>query len=279
LNNPVVTHLEKVGRWIVAPGKIGVEIGAFKWPVPGIKPFYVDCFTSFGHEDVTADYYGHACFLPFRDNSLDYVVNCHVLEHVANPVAALAEWYRVLRPGGIIYMVVPDRRFTFDRPRALTTVEHMMEDHARGTTPCDDTHIDDFVRGVDWAEFNPATPAAEVAASQDQLARGMHEAVARGDQVNIHFHVFEPANVLGLIERLRSSRRFNWEVVDQAERFPTGANNGFLVILRVRKTWRDFFAGLWHRWLTSTNPRHPVRADAEPFADFAKNCQGIGGVR
>jgi SAM-dependent methyltransferase len=275
-----MTHEEKVRQWI-QPGKIGVEIGAFKWPIPGIKPFYVDCFTSFGNQDVTADYYGHACFLPFRDNSLDYVVNSHVLEHVANPIAAFAEWYRVLRPGGIIYMVVPDRRFTFDRPRPLTAVEHMMEDYGRGTTPCDDTHIDDFVRGVDWSAFSPATPADQVPASQDQLARGMHEAVARGDQVNIHFHVFEPANVLDLINRLRSwpLRRFNWEVVDQSERFPTGADNGFFVAIRVQKTWRDFLAGLWHRWLTRTNPRHPVRPGAETFADFAKHCQGIGGVR
>ncbi len=275
-----MTHEEKVGRWI-KPGKIGVEIGAFKWPVPGIKPFYVDCFTSFGHEDVTADYYGHACLLPFRDNSLDYVVSCHVLEHVANPVAALAEWYRVLRPGGIIYMVVPDRRFTFDHLRPVTTVDHMLEDYARGTTPCDDTHIDDFARGVDWTTFSPATPADQVAASQEQLARGMHEAVARGDQVNIHFHVFEPGNVLELLERLRSRPDvpFNWEVVDQAERFPTGAYNGFLVIIQVEKTWQDYFAGLRHRLLTWKNPRHPVRADAEPFAEFARHCQGIGGVR
>lgn len=275
-----MTHKEKVRQWI-QPEKIGVEIGAFKWPVPGIKPFYVDCFTRFGAEEVKADYYGHACLLPFHDNSLDYVVSSHVLEHVANPVAALAEWYRVLRPGGTIYMVVPDRRYTFDRPRPLTPVGHMLEDYAEGTTPCDDTHIDDFARGVDWAAFSPGTPAEQVPASQEQLARGMHEAVARGEQVNIHFHVFEPANVVELITRLRSwpLRRFNWRIVDQAERFPAGADNGFLIVIRVQKTWRDIFAGVWHRLLTRSNPRHPVRPDAEPFAEFAKNCQGAGGVR
>ena len=32
------------------------------------------------------------------------------------------------RPGGIIYLVVPDRRMTFDRTRPLTTVDHLLDD-------------------------------------------------------------------------------------------------------------------------------------------------------
>lgn len=33
---------------------------------------------------------------------------CHVLEHMADPVAALAEWNRVLMPHGKLYLSVPD---------------------------------------------------------------------------------------------------------------------------------------------------------------------------
>ena len=110
-----MTHEEKVARWI-GPGKIGVEIGAFKSPIPGLapRPIYVDRFRDYAGARCLADYYGDATELPFRDNSLDYVVTSHVLEHVPNPVKALAEWYRVLRPGGIIYCLVPDRRYTWD---------------------------------------------------------------------------------------------------------------------------------------------------------------------
>jgi len=275
-----MTHEQKVRRWI-SPGKIGVEIGAFTRPVPGITPFYVDCFTEFGFESVKADYYGHACLLPFRDNSLDYVVSSHVLEHVANPVSALKEWYRVLRPGGLIYMVVPDRRFTWDRPRALTPVEHMLEDFNRGTTASDATHIDDFARGIDWSGFSPATPPADVPAKQEEMARGMHQAVARGEQVNIHFHVFEPSNVLALVEALRTSPQapFRWRVVDQAERFPDGFANGFLVIIQVNKRLCDHIEGFWHYLITRSEKKHPLRADALPFTEFQRTCQGIGGVK
>lgn len=44
----------------------------------------------------------------FEDESLDYVVQRHNLEHYQDPIKALQEWIRVLKPGGILGMVVPD---------------------------------------------------------------------------------------------------------------------------------------------------------------------------
>ena len=44
----------------------------------------------------------------FEDESLDYVVQRHNLEHYQDPLKALQEWIRVLRPGGILGMIVPD---------------------------------------------------------------------------------------------------------------------------------------------------------------------------
>lgn len=38
--------------------------------------------------------------LPFADSSFDLVIAAHVLEHLPDPVAALAGLWRVLRPGG-----------------------------------------------------------------------------------------------------------------------------------------------------------------------------------
>jgi predicted SAM-dependent methyltransferase len=42
------------------------------------------------------------------DNSLDYVVARHNLEHYTDPIKTLKEWKRVLRKGGIMGVVVPD---------------------------------------------------------------------------------------------------------------------------------------------------------------------------
>ena len=76
-------HPELVARYLKEPG---VEIGAFKTPIPGIKPTYVDRFPIYAGEPTLADYYGDACDLPFLDSTLGDAASWHVLEHVANPL-------------------------------------------------------------------------------------------------------------------------------------------------------------------------------------------------
>ncbi|MBL0372657.1 class I SAM-dependent methyltransferase [Rhizobium sp. KVB221] len=46
-------------------------------------------------------------FLEFADESFDLVWCRHVLEHSVFPLFSLAETYRVLKPGGVLYMEVP----------------------------------------------------------------------------------------------------------------------------------------------------------------------------
>jgi len=48
-----------------------------------------------------------ASALSFPDNSFDRVIAAHVLEHLYKPHEVLLEWYRVLRPGGILTLVLP----------------------------------------------------------------------------------------------------------------------------------------------------------------------------
>ena len=40
--------------------------------------------------------------LPFADNSIDVLTSWHVIEHVADVATTLADWFRVLRPGGVM---------------------------------------------------------------------------------------------------------------------------------------------------------------------------------
>ncbi|NBX83819.1 class I SAM-dependent methyltransferase [bacterium] len=45
--------------------------------------------------------------LPFKDDSVDAVMNIAVLEHVKEPQAVVKEIYRILKPGGRVLSVVP----------------------------------------------------------------------------------------------------------------------------------------------------------------------------
>ena len=45
--------------------------------------------------------------LTFPDGAFDRLVATHVLEHIPEPYKALREWARVVRPGGIISVILP----------------------------------------------------------------------------------------------------------------------------------------------------------------------------
>ncbi len=45
--------------------------------------------------------------LPFTDGAYDGVIALDVLEHIEHDQVSLADWYRVLRPGGIVILTVP----------------------------------------------------------------------------------------------------------------------------------------------------------------------------
>ena len=62
------------------------------------------------------------------DQSYDFILSSHNLEHFANPVKALLEWRRVTRPSGGLILVLPNYARTFDHRRTPTAVEHMFED-------------------------------------------------------------------------------------------------------------------------------------------------------
>jgi len=55
---------------------------------------------------------GWAGSLPFRPESIDFIVAVHVLEHEPDPVAIVRHWLDVLKPGGGVGIVVPDWRYT-----------------------------------------------------------------------------------------------------------------------------------------------------------------------
>lgn len=68
--------------------------------------------------------------LPFKDSTLDYVLSSHVIEHFFDPIGALKEWLRVVKPGGLIFVICPHIDRTFDKSRKLTGLEELIARHA-----------------------------------------------------------------------------------------------------------------------------------------------------
>lgn len=62
------------------------------------------------------DVVGDICNLPIKDNEFDAVLCTEVLEHVYDPITAVKELKRVLRPGGTIIITAPFRSYTHFSP-------------------------------------------------------------------------------------------------------------------------------------------------------------------
>jgi SAM-dependent methyltransferase len=86
-----------------------------------------------------------------HDATYDFVMSSHVIEHIGNPVRALKEWRRILKPAGSAIFVVPHRDHTFDHRRPLTTLQHMVEDFERSTGDDDQTHLQETLDLIDYS--------------------------------------------------------------------------------------------------------------------------------
>ncbi|MBQ7221454.1 MAG: class I SAM-dependent methyltransferase [Synergistaceae bacterium] len=91
-----------------------------------------------------------------ESSQYDFVMSSNNLEHLANPIKALTEFLRVLKPGGIIVILVPDKRYTFDHRREYTSFEHMLADYENGTQETDLTHLPEILELHDLAMDPPA---------------------------------------------------------------------------------------------------------------------------
>lgn len=84
--------------------------------------------------DLAAD----AAALPLANDSVDFVVHSHVWEHLPNPLMALDEWVRVIRPNGFVFAIVPKRDADpADRGRPLTSLADLVRHYKLRSTHSD----------------------------------------------------------------------------------------------------------------------------------------------
>lgn len=161
---------------------------------------------------------------PLPDQSQDFVVCSHVLEHLAEPIGFLDEIHRVLRPGGIALILLPDRHRTFDRDRDPTPLAHLVDEHRRGITDVDDEHMLDFLtragEGASFLEI-PDGSADERAAFFEWHRRR-----------SIHVHCWDELEFLEVILYGVTDLHHGWEFVDGMiadDEGPSGIEFGYVL--------------------------------------------------
>ena len=130
-------------------GLSGVEIGGSahnRFPVDAINiDRYAQMDTIYKDEErrlsgkaLAVDIVAPGDDLPLKDNSVDFVLASHVIEHFPDPIKALLEWQRVA--SRYIFLIVPHRDRTFDSGRELTPVNELVERHETGFSSEEDRH-------------------------------------------------------------------------------------------------------------------------------------------
>jgi SAM-dependent methyltransferase len=188
----------------------GIEIGALNSPVTvpkGVKVRYVD---RMGAADLKRSYPECEGIVEtdiiadgerlgnLADGTQDFVVANHFLEHCQDPIGAIGHMLRVTRPSGVVYLAIPDKRYTFDRDRAVASIEHVLRDHEEGPEGSRRGHFEEWVTLV-----KKVSDRADAERQVDRLLAADY---------SIHFHVWTQVEMFELLIVLRRKYGLDFEV-------------------------------------------------------------------
>jgi predicted SAM-dependent methyltransferase len=207
---PRLRRQQLASRWLTG---YGIEIGALYNPLAvsaTSKVTYVDRMDVEGlrrhypelskESLIPVDIIDDGEFLTkFSDESQDFIIANHFLEHCENPIGAVATWLRVLRSDGIAYVAVPDKRFTFDYARPATTWQHVLRDWRKGFLWSREEHY------REWAKLVENTPPREINARVQTLMKIGY---------SIHFHVWTSQTLQEFFHRCNTELSFPFTICE-----------------------------------------------------------------
>jgi SAM-dependent methyltransferase len=126
--------------------------------------------------------------------SQDFIIANHFLEHTENPIGTIQTHLGKLKPGGILFYAVPDKRFTFDYQRPVTPLEHMVADYEQGPERSRGEHYEEWTRLVP-GQIHPDASDEETAGRARELD---------AEDYSIHMHVWTQAEFLAMILDVRA---------------------------------------------------------------------------
>ncbi|MEO5861668.1 MAG: methyltransferase domain-containing protein [Burkholderiales bacterium] len=134
---------------------------------------------------------GNADNIPADPGSLDFIFSSHVIEHLANPLGHLAYWAKLLRRGGVVAAVIPDRSGCKDYVFQSSPIEELDAEYRQGSMKPTLAH---YQR---WAKHRaPNIDPAEILKS--------------GRSIHVHFYTPDSmADALRLMHKALGFRKYS----------------------------------------------------------------------
>ena len=181
--------------------------------------------------------------------SADFVIASHVLEHLVNPLLFMQRVHRLLRPGGMLYLAIPDKRSSFDRDRRRTPLTELIQRFDEKRCELTNQMITDFLNEAEQPEI-PITPETP----------GYADRMAKCRLRSIHTNVWVADDLVQILLYVGRSLESPFELID-------GLATGTETILILRQSADaavlDRYPDILGRiWLDSY--RHTLDADWQP---------------
>ncbi|RYZ31872.1 MAG: class I SAM-dependent methyltransferase, partial [Myxococcaceae bacterium] len=154
------------------------------------------------------------------DRRVDFVLASHVIEHVPDPVSWLGGLRQALRPGGIISLAIPDKRFCFDAKRPVSTPGELVDAFLSRRTAPTVKQVFDF-----WACYCQVDTQAmwnrdidaeslPYSGTLENALRKSQEALASTSYTDVHCWVFTPSSFLEAAAALAELGMFPFQLAD-----------------------------------------------------------------
>ncbi|MGC9525768.1 MAG: methyltransferase domain-containing protein [Limnospira sp.] len=263
---------------------IGLEIGAFDRPFfsPGQGDIsYADYRTTQELKKLANDTPGHnANFVVDVTYNLskinlsdipkkhDYIIASHVLEHTPNMIGFLDQISDLLKDTGFAFFVIPDKRYTFDCLKPLTSLGEILENHFNNLERPSFRHVFNsnyynrpLKPGDVWAGKTNSESLSRIPRDVKQLISTAEK--SKNSYIDTHCNIFTDVHFYDVISEL-----IKYNLVNFAKAEVYQAQTGFIDFLCI--LWKsesktsdihglfpDLKSRLIHSHLTGCNSSHP----------------------
>jgi SAM-dependent methyltransferase len=99
--------------------------------------------------------------LSIQPQAYDFVFSSHCLEHIANPLKAIKEWFRVLKNHGYLVLILPEKSQCFDHRRDYTTFQTLLTQYEKNVGEDDLSTLPEILEKHDLTMDLPAGTLSE----------------------------------------------------------------------------------------------------------------------
>jgi ubiquinone/menaquinone biosynthesis C-methylase UbiE len=137
-----------------------------------------------------------------KDEQYDFLIANHMLEHTQNLFKTIQNHLRVIKQDGYLFYAVPDKRYTFDKDRELTTYDHLKIEYLYGSEQFKYMHYIDVNKNI-----NKLVGEKLITKTEEDM----------NTSLDTHFHVWTPKTFKEHIQLAIDDNYLHANIVEHVE--------------------------------------------------------------